>query len=572
VHVCDAVQFAHQRGIIHRDLKPGNILVDAEGNPRLLDFGLARWTAQPVDTVVSMTNAMLGTLPYMSPEQTRGNPDEIDTRADIYALGVILYELLTGHYPYPVAGQMVEVLKHIAETPPTPPSRVWTADSGVVSRAGSSEGSASRSRLRSRRCPIDDELQTVVLKTLAKERERRYQSAGELARDLERYLKGDAIEAKRDSGWYVIKTKVRRHKAGVLASAAAIALCMTVGVYASNVRSSRQIEREISESVENGVKLMIQDRGSEAFAEFEHALHLDPAEARALGNQAIILKEDYYDKPYANTDTSLLDEAQALCDRALALRPEKAALWNVRAEILYNQGLLNEAEDSAHEAVDLDPEFHQAISNLAKIQALQGKIDESLATYDRGANKARASEAKGRYDDNVIRYHGTVQLFLGQERCKNTFEDAREMDPDDPRTVLMQARMHLALPEHRDEARALVEAQAAFMFIEQQDPRFNRILAQAHLANEQFGDAAAQAEAAIKIGDEPAYGHFIAAIGRFQNGQVDLARDHFEQGLAAWPAAFEERDFLVNAKRGLLWFDTKAELLSLRQEAEELLR
>ena len=124
--------YAHQRGIIHRDLKPSNILVDDSGAPKILDFGLAKQMSGPADTFASLSGQVFGTLPYMSPEQTGGNPDEIDTRSDIYSLGVLLYQLLTGLFPYPVHDQVADVIRHITQTPPTPPSRAWSSRIGVA--------------------------------------------------------------------------------------------------------------------------------------------------------------------------------------------------------------------------------------------------------------------------------------------------------------------------------------------------------------------------------------------------------------------------------------------------------
>ena len=224
--IAEAVSFAHQKGVIHRDLKPWNIVVDAEGNPKILDFGLAKAVAGAVDHAVSMTGQVLGTLPYMSPEQTRGRTEEVDVRTDVYALGVVFYEMLTGTYPYPVVGEMMEVLHHITQTDPKPPSRAWTAAMGV-----SSDGSSRQE------CPIDHEIETIILKSLAKDRERRYQSAGELARDVRHYLAGEPIDAKRDSGWYVLRKTMRRYRLAIgvaaafvlLLSASAIALLFMYG-------------------------------------------------------------------------------------------------------------------------------------------------------------------------------------------------------------------------------------------------------------------------------------------------------------------------------------------------------
>ncbi len=213
VSVCEAVQHAHRKGVIHRDIKPSNILVDSDERPRILDFGLAKTIGSPQGRLMSMTGQVFGTLPYLSPEQANGSPEDVDTRTDVYALGIVLYELLTGTYPYPMEESLAAALHHIGQTPPTPPSRAWTAEKGITSA-----GEAAHSKDHAP-CPIDTDVETIVLKALAKDRQRRYQSAEELAKDVQRYLDGLPIEARKDSNLYVLRKLASRHRLAVGISA-----------------------------------------------------------------------------------------------------------------------------------------------------------------------------------------------------------------------------------------------------------------------------------------------------------------------------------------------------------------
>ncbi len=191
VKICEGVNAAHLKGVIHRDIKPANVRVDSRGEPVIVDFGLAKIavpdaTAESRPQLMSMTGQFIGSLPWASPEQAEGNPAAIDVRTDVYSVGVMLYQMLTGRFPYEVVGNMRDVLDNILRVAPARPSTI--------------------------RRQINAEVETIVLKCLTKERERRYQNAGEVSRDLTHYLNGEPIEAKRDSGWYVISKTLRRYR------------------------------------------------------------------------------------------------------------------------------------------------------------------------------------------------------------------------------------------------------------------------------------------------------------------------------------------------------------------------
>jgi non-specific serine/threonine protein kinase/serine/threonine-protein kinase len=365
VQVCEGVQHAHQKTIIHRDLKPANILVaeiDGRPTPRIIDFGLAKaTTSRGANSLHTQAGMLLGTPAYMSPEQADLGSRDIDTRTDVYSLGVILYVLLTGDLPLDVKqweNEPLEVLRKLREEAPVRPSVRVLADEDSGS-AAELRGAESKSLARLLRGDLD----WITLKALEKERSRRYGSPSELAADINRFLRNEPVVARPASVGYRVNKYIRRHRVG--AAAVATLVLLLAGFAIMQSLELRRITRERDRANRE------RDRAAR-ITDFMTGMFKvsDPNEAR--GNSV--------------TAREILDKASSDMGTGLAKDPEvQSELMQVMARTYLNLGLFSRAHDLAKRALDArtmlfgpdDPRTLESMSQFGWILAWEGNGDEA---------------------------------------------------------------------------------------------------------------------------------------------------------------------------------------------------
>jgi eukaryotic-like serine/threonine-protein kinase len=400
IPICQAIQHAHQKGIIHRDIKPSNILVperDGKAVPKVIDFGLAKALGHQLSdaTAITRLGIVVGTPGYMSPEQAELNSQDIDTRSDVYSLGAVFYELLSGAIPlkrdWKANVPFLEVLKRIREEETAPPSaRLQEAETVVAT--------AEKRRTEPDQLPklLHGELDWITMKALEKDRTRRYETVNGLVRDLQRYLNGEPVEAGPPSTSYRMSKFVRKHRAW-LATAAAFVLLLVAGVVVSSwlaIRASRaeQEARAVNEFLQND--LLAQ---ASAYEQARPDTRVDPdLKVRTTLDRAAARIEGKFD-------------SQPLVEASI-----RQTIGNTYKEL----GLFPEADRHIARAIELRQselgEMHNdtlsSMNTMAQLRVLQGKRPIAETLYEK-VRENRSRLLGGEHPDTLRTGSELAQVY-----------------------------------------------------------------------------------------------------------------------------------------------------------------
>ncbi|MDH3458332.1 MAG: serine/threonine-protein kinase [Gemmatimonadota bacterium] len=446
IEICRAVQHAHQKGLIHRDLKPSNVLVmeqDDRPVPKIIDFGVAKAVSQPLTerTLVTEYGRAIGTPAYMSPEQAGYSGLDVDTRADLYSLGVLLYELLVGSLPVePREVGMPEFFAQLVmrETEPPSPSMRFSSLGNYQQAVAEFRQTDPRSLERE----LKGDLDWIVMKAMEKNRSRRYATTNGLASDIERYLRDEPVAARPPSAAYRFLKFVRRNKAAV-ATAAVVAVALVTGVIATTVALVRVSRAEAATAREAESAKQVSDFLVGLFKVS------DPGEARGntitarevLDRGANEIAAQLQDQPLVQArwmatmgevynNMGLFDQARPLLERALAIREDMlepdhldvaeslerlAALLRERGGFVEAEPLLQRAVAIREQQLSPDhPDLANALANLGATYLEQGRYEDAEPVLRRAL--AIRERTLGPNDPAVASNVGNLGILFWSQR------------------------------------------------------------------------------------------------------------------------------------------------------------
>ncbi len=533
----DALHYAHAAGIIHRDIKPANLILSTDGRIMLADFGLAK---SADEQSVTRTGALVGTLRYLSPEQSMARRVRVDHRTDIYSLGATMYELLCFRPALP-GNDEKEILSAIISRDPVRPKKI--------------------------NAYVPAELETICMKCLEKSPDARYDTARALAEDLRRYINDLPIAAKRPGPIRRMGKFIRRHKAPVAAVTAVILLVVFSFLWKRESVARRKAQ--IASRYDSAQAYAANNRWKDAESELQAALRLDADNVQTLLTVAWFNLEHFAKMPETVGRESQQDVVDA-CKKILSLSPDHPTALNYLGIALRRLERYEEAIIPLEKALKIDPRAYAIWANVGTLYAVTGDLVKAEEYMLKSAELAGI--AQDQWHAAVWRNLAALQLFLGKDEAFDHIAKARECDAADVRNWILSARTRLELKDRVNVADALDDAKHADRMANFKDPRAKRAVALACLQMRDHASAVEHARVALSLNDEPTVNHLIIAVAQAELRNVDAAREALAQAESGWPQKLRAPGaWIARAGTGDLAIESADERFTLLERARALL-